>query len=237
MKPNVWINIDLLCVLTEVVRASRGRAYCIMMGPGDVSGAEITRELSAETRAQVLTSRAADCWPTTNPCPLSSEMRLMSSFLAPCWSGKPMSRFLLELQDLSTASIYHFWTSAIEAFSAVRGRSEKLSRLYKSNELWNEKHKLFVWKWIVRKVCSIESCHVRNLIIKLTTCLCLMTLDTTLTAAIRKWTPLSSAANSHSVTVLEICTLQCNEVYHQALLHWHPRVLQNVLLCTFAMTE
>ena len=61
MKPNVWINIDLLCVLTEVVRASRGRAYCIMMGPGDVSGAEITRELSAETRAQVLTSRAADC--------------------------------------------------------------------------------------------------------------------------------------------------------------------------------
>merc|ERR1719151_396060 len=30
------------CVLTEVVRASRGRAYCIMIGLGDVSGAEIT---------------------------------------------------------------------------------------------------------------------------------------------------------------------------------------------------
>ena len=73
-----------------------------------------------------------------------------------------------------------------------------------------------MWKWIVRKVYSIESCHVRNLIIKLTTCLCLMTLDTTLTVAIRKWTPLSSAANSHSVTVLEIYILQCNKVYHQA---------------------
>ena len=61
MNPDVLINIDLLCALTEVVRASRGRAYCNMMRPGDVSGAEITRELSAETRAQVLTSRAGDC--------------------------------------------------------------------------------------------------------------------------------------------------------------------------------
>ena len=60
-----------------------------------------------------------------------------------------------------------------------------------------------------------------------------MTLDTTLTVAIRKWTPLSSAANSHLVTALEICTLQCNKIYDQAYctdIHVFCRMYLYVLL-------
>ena len=75
-------------------------------------------------------------WPTTNPCLGPHHDVQVKSFLASCWSGWLMSGFLLDPQELSTASI-------------PSTSSEKVSWLYKSKELWKDKFKLLVWKWIM----------------------------------------------------------------------------------------
>ncbi len=175
MNWNVWINIDLLCALTEVVRASRGRAYCIMMGPGDVSRAEITSELSGRDWAPGPDIQG--CWLLTHHQPLPPELRMM------LWSkvswlpvGRPgrcqhcyWSSRNFQLPRCTTSTIEAVWVVTDQKNHHDYVRAKSYEKLKAFNFLCES-------EWCKKYTLSIESCHVRNLIIKLTTCLFLMTL-------------------------------------------------------------